>query len=153
MIEIHSSVSALAKRYFKSIGTTQKEIPSFYFCDNEKDANECAALVLSGDKRATASCLWSYEINKEDLPKEQDIYIVTNWAGLAQCVIEVEKVEITPFARITSEFAEIEGEGDKSLEYWRRVHWDFYHREMAGSNYEPSEDMLIVCEYFKVVYK
>ena len=153
MTETHSSVLQLATRYFESIGTTQRDIPSFYFCDNEKDANECAALVISGDKRATASCLWSYQINKEDLPKKQDIYIVTDWAGLAVCVIEVEKIEITPFYKITREFAETEGEGDKSLEYWRKVHWDYYHRELEGSNYRPSEDMLIVCEYFKLVYK
>ena len=28
------------------------------------------------------------------------------------------------------EYAEIEGEGDKSLAYWNKVHWEYYTREM-----------------------
>jgi len=153
MVEVHSSVSELAARYFESTGVEKQEMPSFYFCDNEKDADECANLVLTGEKRATATSLWWFEINNESLPQEQDIYIVTNWVGIALCVIEVEKVEVTPYSKISRQFAEIEGEGDKSLEYWRKVHWDYYHRELEGSRYTPSEEMLIVCEYFKVIYK
>ena len=151
--KVHSSVYELANNFFESTGVVKKDIPSFYFCDNQKDADECAQLVLDGVKRATASSLWSYEINNEVLPKEQDIYIVTNWAGMAFCVIQVEKVEVTPFAKISRQFAEIEGEGDKSLEYWRKVHWEYYHRELAGSPYEPTQDMPIVCEYFRVIFK
>lgn len=67
-------------------------------------------------------------------------------------MIEVEKVEIVAFNKITPEFAATEGEGDKSLEYWKKVHWDYYHRELADTKYKPTEDMPIVCEYFKVVF-
>lgn len=149
----HESVSELSDRYFKSKGEFPREITSFYFCDNEKDANECADLVLQREKRATATSLWWYEANKEELPKAHDNYIVTNWQGIALCVIEVERVEIVPFNEITSEFAEIEGEGDKSLEYWKKVHWDYYHRELEGSKFGPQQNMLIVCEYFRVVFQ
>ncbi|MCT4606010.1 MAG: ASCH domain-containing protein [Marinisporobacter sp.] len=34
----------------------------------------------------------------------------------------------------TEEFAKTEGEGDKSLKYWRKVHIDFFTREV---NYSP----------------
>ena len=153
MDSTHSSVPELSERYFKSKGEPPKKIISFYFCDNEKDANECADLVLKRQKRATASSLWWYEENEEKLPEVGDNFIVTNWQGVALCVIEVERVEIVPFNEITSEFAEIEGEGDKSLEYWKKVHWDYYHRELKGSKFEPQENMLIVCEYFRVVFQ
>lgn len=153
MNRIHSSVSELSDRYFNSKGEPPRELISFYFCDNEKDANECADLVLQRKKRATATSLWWYEINGEELPKVYDKYIVTNWQGMALCVIEVERVEIVPFNEITSMFAETEGEGDKSLEHWKKVHWDYYHRELDGSKFEPKENMLIVCEYFRVIFQ
>ena len=36
----------------------KKETPlSFYFCDNKKDADECAELVVEGIKQATATSL------------------------------------------------------------------------------------------------
>ena len=153
MDSTHTSVSELAERYFESKGESPREIISFYFCDNEKDANECAELVLQREKRATATSLWWYEENEEELPKVNDNYVVTNWQGVALCVIEIKRVEIVPFNEITREFAEIEGEGDKSLEYWKKVHWDYYHRELKGSKFEPQENMPIVCEYFRVVFQ
>lgn len=149
----HPSVTELANRYFESRGESPREITSFYFCDNEKDANECAELVLKEEKRATASSFWWYQINQQELPSAGDKFIVTNWAGIALCMIEVEKIEIVPFNQVTREFAYIEGEGDKSLEYWREVHWAYYHRELAGSEFEPRKDMMIVCEHFRVIFK
>jgi uncharacterized protein YhfF len=130
-----------------------KEIPiSFYFCDNKKDADECAELVVNGIKRATATSLWWFEKNNEVLPKIGDQYIVTDWDGNARAIIETTKVEKVPYNKISSEFAEIEGEGDKSLEYWKKVHQVYYTREMKPFKEEFDENMIIVCEYFKTIY-
>ena len=130
-----------------------KEIPiSFYFCDNEKDANECAELVVKGIKRATATSLWWFEKNNESLPKTGDQFIITNWGGTPKAVIETTKVDLVPYDKITAEFAAIEGEGDKSLQYWKKVHKDYYTREMEPFNESFHEKMIIVCEHFKVVY-
>ena len=130
-----------------------KSIPaSIYFCDNEEDANECADLVVKGIKQATATSLWWYEKHNEPLPKVGDRYIVTDWHGNAKAIIETTKVEHTPYNKITSEFAEIEGEGDKSLAYWRKVHQAYYSREMAPYHEKFQEDMVIICEFFKTVF-
>jgi uncharacterized protein YhfF len=125
---------------------------SFYFCDNEIDANKCAVLVVKGIKRATATSVWWYEKNNEPLPKVGDQYIITDWSGTAKAVIETTKIEQVPYNKITSEFAEIEGEGDKSLKYWKKVHKEYYSREMKPFNEQFDEKMVIVCEHFKTVY-
>jgi len=49
--------------------------------------------------------------------------------------------------------AEIEGEGDKSLKYWRRAHISFFSRELEEYNMKFTEDMPVVFEEFEVVYK
>jgi len=146
------SIIELSTAYFNSLEQPVSILPSYYFCDNEVDANECAELVLAGIKKATASSLWWYELSGEALPEVGDLSIVTNWAGEALCVIEVMNIEVTRFNAITPAFAELEGEGDKSLAYWKEVHWAFYSRELAGTKYTPSEDMPIVCEEFRLVY-
>ena len=130
-----------------------KEMPeSFYFCDNEKDANECAELVVKGIKQATATSLWWYEKNNEPLPKIGDQFIITDWKGNAKAIIQTTKFEQVPYNKITAEFAEIEGEGDKSLEYWKRVHEAYYKREMEPVGDKFNEEMIIICEYFKTIY-
>ena len=124
---------------------------SFYFCDNEIDANECAVLVVKGIKRATATSVWWYEKNNEPLPKVGDQYIITDWNGNAKAVIETIKIEQVPYNKITAEFAQIEGEGDKSLEQLKRIHKDYYTREMKPFTQQFDENMIIMCEQFKIV--
>ncbi|MCW8092001.1 ASCH domain-containing protein [Alteromonas sp. ASW11-130] len=150
---MHRSIERISQKFFNHSNLQQTELDSWHFCDNEIDANECVKLVLEGLKKATSPSLWWFQANNAALPKVGDFNIVTNWAGEAQCIIETTNVVIVPFNEITEEYAELEGEGDKSLEYWKRVHWDYYHRELAGTQFTPSEDMPIVCETFKVVFK
>ncbi len=125
---------------------------SFYFCDNKKDADECAELVVKGIKKATATSLWWYNKNNEKPPKIMDQFIVTDWDGNAKAIIEITKVELIPFHKISAEFAETEGEGDKTLSYWQKVHKAYYTREMEPYGDSFDEKMMVVCEYFKTIY-
>ncbi|TQD33994.1 ASCH domain-containing protein [Haloflavibacter putidus] len=149
-----NSVESLWKDFLKINPNNRiKETPiSFYFCDNKKDADECAELVVKGIKQATATSLWWFEKNKEPLPKVNDQYIVTDWDGNAKAIIETIKIEHVPYNKITAEFAETEGEGDKSLSYWKSVHKAYYKREMEAYGEKFNENMIIICEYFKTLY-
>lgn len=126
--------------------------PSYYFCDNEKDANECAELVRISIKQATTHSLKGLQIQEEKLPAIGDIAIVTDWHGIPKAIIKTVKVEIIKFKDITPEYAFIEGEGDRSLTHWQNVHWDYYTRELSDHSLKPSEDMELVCEYFETIW-
>lgn len=131
---------------------THKVPDSWYFCDHEKDADECANLVVRGIKQATSSSLWWFEENNASKPKVGDLNIVTNWNGTGKAIIRTTKVEQIPFNKITKEHAAIEGEGDKSLSYWKKVHWDYFSREMKPSGKKPTEDMIIIYEQFDTIW-
>lgn len=120
--------------------------------DNEKDANELAALVKKGIKKATSHSLLGLQYRNEPLPKIGDFLVVTNWAGDAQCIVQTTAVTLKPYFSIDSSFAALEGEGDKSLEYWKKVHWDYYTRELEAFDRLPRESMIIVCEEFERVF-
>ena len=125
---------------------------AFHFDDNEKDANTLAELVLSGTKKATASLLWTYEVTEKPLPSPGSLSVVTNWEGKPLCVIETDDVQITAYNQVSDAFAATEGEGDGSLDYWRKVHWLCFERECARIDKEPTLEMPVVCETFEVVY-
>ena len=126
--------------------------PSYYFCDNEKDANDCAELVELGIKQATTHSLWWFQAHNETLPAPDDLAIVTDWDGNPRAIIKTTKVEIAKFKDINEQYAFIEGEGDKSLTYWKEVHWAYYSREMADHNHSVSPEMKLVCEYFETIW-
>ena len=125
---------------------------AFHFDDNKKDADELAALVLSGNKAATASLLWEYEDDGKRAPAPGDLSIVTDWAGSPLCVIETTAVEVTAFEDVDEDFAAAEGEGDGSLRHWRAAHEAYFGRVCERLGQEPSSRMDVVCERFRVIF-
>ena len=61
-------------------------------------------------------------------------------------------LSIVPYNEVTAEYAAIEGEGDGSLEYWRRAHWNFFSRECKRIGREPTESMSVICSVFEVLH-
>lgn len=114
-----------------------------------------AELTIKDDKRATTSLHYLYEIEKEEVPKVGELSIITDFDGNAKCIIKTTDVKVLPFSKVDEKFAYTEGEGDMSLEYWRRVHIKAFNDELKelSIDMEFSEDMLVVCEIFQVIYK
>lgn len=111
-----------------------------------------AALTLSGQKTATASAYPFYEYEKCALPKVGEHNIILNTRGEAVCITRTTHVTVTPFMQVSAEHAYREGEGDRSLSYWREAHAHFFRLELAEIHAAFTEDMLVVCEEFQVVF-
>lgn len=124
-----------------------------YFCNNEQDANECAELVKQGIKRATSHSLLGMQYRKEPLPKIGDFIVVTDWEGQAQCIVRTTKVTLKPFFAIDADYAHRQGEGDKSLTYWNKVHWEYYTKELESFGRVPRDSMIVVCQEFEMVFR
>jgi uncharacterized protein YhfF len=67
-------------------------------------------------------------------------------------VIQTTAVLVVPFGQVDAAFAFAEGEGDRSLAEWRRVHRSYYAREMGCDESEITDDFAIVCHHFRCVY-
>ena len=114
--------------------------------------DKLAALVKSGVKTATCSAYDLYHAESEPIPQEGEYSVILGSKGEAVCIIKTTKVYVTEFHQVSKEHAYKEGEGDRSLEYWRKVHIDFLTRELAGCHKTFTEDTKVVCEEFELVY-
>lgn len=144
------------ERYLAALpdGQTRPETyQAWYFGDGPALADELAALVLAGQKTATAGLKWSYEAENESLPQPGGLSVITTYDGRPVAVIETTHCEILPFKEVGAEHAYLEGEDDRSLAAWREGHWRFFSRECAAMGRQPGEDMLVVCERFRLVYR
>lgn len=131
---------------------TTKYLDIFHFELTKKLANELLRLVLIGQKKATASSLWAYELEGDEIPKVGDLSIVTDWEGIPRCVIETTEITVIPFSDITYDICKREGEDD-TLESWRAGHIGYFKEEGIEIGYTFSDDMPVVFEDFEVVYK
>lgn len=114
--------------------------------------DKLAALVKNGVKTATCSAYDLYQTGSEPLPKEGDYSVILDSSGEAVCIVKTVKVCITEFHLVSAEHAYKEGEGDRTLEYWRKVHTDFLTRELSKFNLTFSENTKVVCEEFDLVF-
>src|SRR5271167_3892605 len=93
----------------------------FAFGDSRKMADQLAMLVREGVKTATCSTLWSYEEEQKPLPQRGDHSVVLDGNCVPVAVIETVDVFVVPFNEVPEQFAYDEGEGDRSLAYWREA--------------------------------
>jgi uncharacterized protein YhfF len=114
---------------------------AFAFGDGPELADELLGLVIKGIK--TATCSTEDEPNTST-PGER--WIVLDGHGEPRCVIETTEVSYRRFDDVDANFAFEEGEGDRSLDHWRKAHRAYFTRQGKFS-----EDMMLMCERFRLV--
>ncbi|WP_324401847.1 ASCH domain-containing protein [Bradyrhizobium sp.] len=118
------------------------DLESFAFGDSPALADELLALVLAGKKRATcwavAEGLKGAELGK--------CMVVRDGAGWPRAVVKTIELTQRRYDEVDAAFAFEEGEGDRSLAYWRGAHQRYFTRLKL---FQP--DMMLWCERFELV--
>ena len=110
-----------------------------------QDNNHLISLVLEGKKKATTSL---YEEGMK-LPVIGEESIICYDDDTCACVVKTVDFKIMKFKDMTEEYASLEGEGDLSLNYWKKVHYDLF----VSFDFSFNEDSKIVFEIFELVKK
>ena len=148
----------LWRAYLATLPAGRQHRPAGYtawaFGDSPELADELVALVLAGTKTATASLAQAYEPESEEpLPRPGDLSVILDGDGQPVCIIETTEIRVLPFGQVDPQFAYDEGEGDRSLDYWRDAHTRFFTRECRQYGCTVTDDLPVVCERFRVVYR
>jgi uncharacterized protein YhfF len=112
-------------------------------------ADEGAALILDGTKTATSSPFWDYPDGR--IPFVGALSVLLDGKRRPVGIVETVGVETVRFCDVTEEMAKAYGEGERTLEWWRRVIGDWY-RNKATQDAQPfTEDGPILWEWIAVV--
>lgn len=141
-------VEAFVNEAREATGEPSGAYDAFAFGDAPEMADALAALVVAGRKRATTSLLAEYEADDEPLPAIGAFGVVLDGAGRPVALIRTREVRIAAFGDVDEGFAWDEGEGDRTLRFWREGHRAFFARSDPGF----SEDSPVVCERFDLVF-
>jgi uncharacterized protein YhfF len=141
-----------AARYQRATG---EPLPAdrFAFGASPELADELAALVVAGTKRATTSLLADHTAASDPLPAPGDRSVVLDGAGTPVCVIETTSVDIRRFEEVDTRFAFDEGEGDRSLAWWRTEHEQVFRARCHELGVTFSPKLEVVCERFHVIWQ
>jgi uncharacterized protein YhfF len=104
------------------------------------------AAVLRGEKIATASLREEYAPDtSEPLPEPGESFLLVGYDDEPLGVVKTTELQVVRAADVGLQFARDEGEGFETVEQWRSAHERFW------SDYEITDDTLIVCERFTLV--
>lgn len=131
------------------LGTVQP--PAWSFGSDAEEADALLELVLEGRKTATASAPETFAEDGVPLPVPGDLSIILDGAGRPRALIVTTEVDVVPFRDVNAGHAAAEGEGDLSLDHWRRVHERFLTAELARVGRPFTEDSLVVLERFRLL--
>jgi len=138
---------------YRQLNLNAASYEAWSFCGGGEVGDRLANLVLEGKKTATASAHQLYMVEKAPLPSVGGLSIILWSNGEAACIIETTDVRVCKFSEVSPEHAYYEGEGNRSLEYWRKVHREAFSEELEAHGLRFDEDMLVVCETFLIAFR
>ncbi len=127
--------------YIFENNTIQEKNPKLLEWQYDIDNDNLVELVLQGKKTATTS-LDTINVSK---PGERSILTFEN--EKKACIVETKKVIITQFKNITPEIAFLEGEGNRTLDYYKKAHMDYF--KTINPNFNDETEVCI--EIFEVI--
>jgi uncharacterized protein YhfF len=116
-----------------------------------ESANEGVVLILNGTKTLTSSPFWDYPDGR--IPFVGALGVLLDGLQTPRGIVETTQVEIMPFGAITEDMARAYGEGERTVEWWRRVMGAFYRASAARHNAILTDDTSHIWEWFTVVHR
>lgn len=105
------------------------------------------ALVISGTKTATAGLLSEYAEEGEEMERVGERLVLLDSVDVPIGAVDIIEVRVLPFGAVSWEFAQAEGEGDRSLDEWR----DGHRRYWSDLGLSVEESTPVVCLRFRLV--
>lgn len=99
------------------------------------DNDNLIELVLLGKKTATTSLY-----NLDSIPKKGEESIICFNNEKEACIIKTIDYKIMNFNDMTDALTSLEGEGDLSLDYWMKVHYDYF--KTIDSNFNSNSKII-----------
>jgi uncharacterized protein YhfF len=85
-------------------------------------------------------------------PKPGDLWVLVDGVGHPLKVVRTTQVDVAAFGDVDAAFAWDEGEGDRSLAWWREAHLQYFGRQAAIEGFVFDEDSKVVLERFDIIW-
>lgn len=152
---VQAAADAMWQAYLETLPQSERHrmyFEAFQFGRGRSMADQIAQLVLDGIKTATSDLIWHMEATGKPVWSVGDEHIVLDGDWRPVCVIRTTELEQRRFRDVDERFAFDYGEGDRTLEWWRRHVYAWFASQCREIGAEPSDEMPLLCERFEVVF-
>jgi 5-formyltetrahydrofolate cyclo-ligase len=156
MNSLKSREASYWESYLQTLPLEQKPREAFVsagYAGTPEMTDELLHLYLSGKKTAGSSLVEDFLSAGDALPRVGNYWIYLNSSGEPSCILRTERTVIHKFKDVPLEIAIAEGEGDLTLEYWKRAHSDLYLPHLEQWGIEDLNEATVITEFFSIVYR
>ncbi len=156
MKPLKPAVEQYWQRYLQSLPPSDRPVNprvEASFAGSRSLTDNLLELFLCGKKTAGSSIVEDFVSAGDPLPEVGRYWICLNSNDLPSCILRTQRVVMNKFKDVTGEIAIAEGEGDLSLDYWRKTHAEIYLPHLSSWGVEALDDATVITEYFELVYK
>jgi len=146
---------AFWQKYADSIGgkeSLRDAVVSVGYAGNPQITDELLGLFRSGKKTAGSSLVEDFLSAGDPLPQAGNYWICLDSDGKPKCILQTHEIVTNKFKDIPAAIAEAEGEGDLSVEYWKRIHADLYATFLKAWGVLDLDEATVITEFFTIVY-
>ena len=144
------------EKYLATLDEPKRAAARYYdvcaFGVTPENADKAAAAVLRGDKTATSSLFWEYEMRGRQPPEIGALSILLDGRFEPVAVIETTAVLVLAFDEVDEGFVYDYGEGARDLDFWHSTMWGYYEEQCGNLGLVARKNMPLVCEQFVVVF-
>lgn len=123
------------------------------YAGGRKNTDALIRLYRAGKKTAGSGLVKDYETAGDPLPKPGNFWILLDSAGRPQFLLRTLRTEINLFGRIPKSVAMAEGEGDRSVVYWKKVHGRFFSPFLKDWGVDDIAKAEVITEHFEIVHR
>ncbi|GGE27534.1 ASCH domain-containing protein [Streptococcus himalayensis] len=136
-------------------GDLQKKYPDLEVWAHPAEYKDLYDLTVKGIKTATSSWHDSYLACGEGVPSQSEVgtcSIMLDDADnpTAEVLLQTDEIVVERFCDISERTAWANGEGDRSVEDWKKIFGEFWERTLPDEGLRFSETGLVVTEFFHV---
>ena len=119
---------------------------------NSKFAAIIMDLILTEKKRGLFGLKELQERQPEQVPVIGGVMVLVDFDGTPRGAVQTVKITPVPYKNINEEHLAVEGPDARQLNVWQKIHWPYWTQMLEPYGLEPSEDMIVVVEQFKLIY-
>ena len=123
-------------------------------CPGSPDiADDLIDLYLAGRKTAGSGLLAAYKAEGDPLPQVGDHWLALDARERPRCILRTRRLETHRFDEAPERIAVAEGEGDRSLDHWRRAHAEHFRPHLTAWGIDDLDAAVVVTEFFDLVHR
>ncbi|PPR77131.1 MAG: hypothetical protein CFH01_01676, partial [Alphaproteobacteria bacterium MarineAlpha2_Bin1] len=119
---------------------------------NQEISEKIGLYIVRHEKVGTYSLPWLHEIYPWSKSSIGECILHVDFLGNPFAVVQVLKLELMYFKEISQEHTNLDGPPVRDLNIWKKLHEEYWSRELKIINKKTTPEMPVVIEKFKCIF-